>query len=155
MKTSRYLRQPFLWRSLWLHVSPLPRTAKGKRHMVTERRILTLVEIQTFIKRGRNTQRLVGIQILAARGGNKLIQLLNPRGWMGGGSNPTNWCNSLLSGFINNRGITGGYDKRFSNVSEQSKKDWKGHVEYNYHCTVTIWWDPLYRERTDPRCGTY
>ena len=76
-------------------------------------------------------------------------------GWMGGGSNPTNWCNSLLSGFISNRGITGGYDKRFSNVSEQSKKDWKGHVEYNYHCTVTVWWDPLYRERTDPRCGTY
>lgn len=77
-------------------------------------------------------------------------------GRVGGGSNPTNWCNSLLSSFIKNRKITGKYDYSFTNMWEESKKDWKGHVTYNYHCTVNVQWDPLYRKGTDAAtCGTY
>ncbi len=37
--------------------------------------------------------------------------------------------------------------------SENSKKDFKGHVEYNYSCRVKVQWNPIYNVRTDPLCG--
>ena len=29
------------------------------------------------------------------------------------------------------------------------------HVTYKYHCTIQVDWEPLYKERQDPRCGTH
>jgi len=87
---------------------------------------------------------------------NQRDSITQSSGKVRGGSSNNNWCNTLLSSFIKNRGITGKYKYNFANMREESNKDWKGHVTYNYHCTVNISWDPLYQKRTDAAtCGTY
>ena len=75
-------------------------------------------------------------------------------GWVDGGSNPTNWCNQLTAHYVSSRALGPNYEAEVLATSEQSNKDWKGHVTYNYHCEVEIRSVPLYAERTDPRCGT-
>lgn len=74
-------------------------------------------------------------------------------GWRDGGSNPTNWCNDLAAKFLRERQIGPAHQVSFHDVWEESNKDWKGHVTYNYHCTARVAWEPLYHERTDARCG--
>jgi hypothetical protein len=73
-------------------------------------------------------------------------------GWVGGGSNPTNWCNKVLDNFLQARNITK-YDHKILSSSEKDRKDLAGHVEYNYTCSIEISWDPIYAEKTDARCG--
>ena len=80
--------------------------------------------------------------------------IVGSSGWVGGGSNPRNWCNSLINRTIQGRNIGPSHKAEVINTSEQSKKDWKGHVEYNYHCKVLLEWEPLYFEKVDPRCDT-
>ncbi len=75
-------------------------------------------------------------------------------GRVDGGSNPTNWCNQLIAQYVSARSLGPNYEAVVLDTSEESDKDWKGHVTYNYHCRVEIRSVPLYAERTDPRCGT-
>lgn len=74
-------------------------------------------------------------------------------GKRGGGSNPDNWCNELIASYVSARGLGSNYESRVLETGEESDKDWKGHVTYNYHCKVQISSIPVYRERVDPRCG--
>ncbi len=76
-------------------------------------------------------------------------------GWRGGGSNQTNWCNELISGFVSSRGIG---DTAISMVIKKGEDArWTGTFgrtrQYNYTCTVKISWEPIYFEKTDPVCG--
>ena len=88
-------------------------------------------------------------------GWSKTETVTQSSGWQGGGSNPTNWCNQLTASFIQSRSIDSKYNKEVLGQSEESNKDWKGHVTYNYHCTVKVDWEPVYAERTDPKCGMW
>ncbi|MGH0036981.1 MAG: hypothetical protein ACQGVK_18290 [Myxococcota bacterium] len=76
-------------------------------------------------------------------------------GWVGGGSNPTNWCNQLIAATVRGRSIGPQHKATVIDKSEQGK--WTGTFnrtrKYNYHCTIKLEWEPVYRERRDPRCG--
>lgn len=86
-------------------------------------------------------------------GWNRTEDYTGSSGWRDGGSNPINWCNDLAAKFLRERQIGSAHQVSFHNPREESNKDWKGHVTYNYHCTVRAAWDPLYHERNDARCG--
>ncbi len=88
-------------------------------------------------------------------GWSKTETITQSSGWRGGGSNPTNWCNQLTAGFIKSRSINTKYNSVVQGKREESKKDWKGHVEYNYHCTIKVSWEPIYAEKTDSKCGMW
>ena len=74
-------------------------------------------------------------------------------GWRSGGSNQTNWCNSVKNSFISSRSITGNYSTEIVESSEDGR--WTGirHRQYNYFCKIKINWDPIYQEEVSPRCG--
>jgi hypothetical protein len=74
-------------------------------------------------------------------------------GWRGGGGNPDNWCNELISSYVVTRALGTNYEASVLETAEESDRDWMGHVTYNYHCKVEISSIPVYAERTDPRCG--
>ena len=59
-------------------------------------------------------------------------------GWVGGGSNPTNWCNQLITQYASSRSLGSNYQGKILQSSEESNKDWQGHVTYNYpqECVV-------------------
>lgn len=73
--------------------------------------------------------------------------------WMGGGHDQKWWCNRVANAFIKDRSIGSSHQVKTVKSSEESDKDWKGHVTYKYHCTVSVKWDPLWKEKTDPVCG--
>jgi hypothetical protein len=86
-------------------------------------------------------------------GWQKSETLQQSSGWRSGGSNQQNWCNELVSGYVASRGLGSNYESTILGSSESSRKDFVGHVTYNYSCSVRIDSGPLYAERTDPRCG--
>lgn len=88
-------------------------------------------------------------------GWNRTKTINGSSGWQPGGSNPTNWCNQLTASFISSRSIGPAHDSEVLAKSQEVKKDWKGHVTYNYHCTVKMRWEPVYAERTHPKCGMW
>lgn len=78
-------------------------------------------------------------------------------GWVGPGSNPDNWCNELINNTIRERGIGPEHDVKVASKNEEQK--WGDPIlhrnrQYNYHCQITISWDPIYRAKADPLCGT-
>jgi hypothetical protein len=80
----------------------------------------------------------------------------NSSGRVGGGGDQNQWCNQVASSFISSRSI--GPENKVERVSssEESNKDWKGHVTYKYHCTIKVSWDPVYAARQDASaCGTH
>ncbi len=74
-------------------------------------------------------------------------------GWRDGGRSQQDWCNELIAATVQGRALGPEHLATVVNSSEDSNKDWKGHVTYNYSCTVRISWQPLYAERQDPACG--
>lgn len=75
-------------------------------------------------------------------------------GWVGGGSNPDNWCNTLISQIIQGRSIGPIHKATVLDKSQEARWTWDRRRQYNYHCTVNMKWNPIYAERIDPRCGT-
>lgn len=73
--------------------------------------------------------------------------------WIDGGHDQPWWCDQVANSFINTRKIGPQHEVKTLRPWEESNKDWKGHVTYKYHCIVQVSWDPLYVEKTDPRCG--
>jgi len=75
-------------------------------------------------------------------------------GWVGGGSNPTNWCNQMINSFVSAREIGETAVSNVTNKSEQGR--WTGirKRQYNYSCTATINWSPLYIEKAHSSCGS-
>ncbi|CAM5400268.1 hypothetical protein TMEC50S_02021 [Thauera mechernichensis] len=90
-------------------------------------------------------------------GWNRSETFTQSSGWVGGGSNPQNWCNQLVSNIISSRSIGSQYVSEVLDSGESARwTGWHGRDrEYNYTCKVKISWDPRYRERTDARCGTF
>lgn len=74
-------------------------------------------------------------------------------GWVSGGRNQSWGCDEVAARFIASRAIGQRNKVEPLTSSERSRKDSLGHVTYNYTCTVRISWDPLFAERTDPKCG--
>lgn len=74
-------------------------------------------------------------------------------GWVGGGSNPQNWCNTLINSSVRGRSIGAEHKTTVLDSGEESKKDWKGYVEYNYRCTISIEWNPIYKQGKSSLCG--
>ena len=85
---------------------------------------------------------------------NEIIQ--QSSGWVGGGSNPTNWCTQLKNQTISARGATIGaeYEIRVLNQSEQGR--WAGTFkrdrQYNYHCQLSLSWNPNMVKKPDANC---
>lgn len=77
-------------------------------------------------------------------------------GRVDGGHDQNWWCNQVASSFLSSRAIGPENQIERLDSSEESNKDWKGHVTYKYHCTIRISWDPLYFERQDAsHCGMH
>jgi hypothetical protein len=72
-------------------------------------------------------------------------------GWRGGGYNPTAWCNDVKRAKENSVGQSIVWSNQ--RPREESKKDLLGKVEYNYHCTITAQWGPIYATVRSPACG--
>lgn len=77
----------------------------------------------------------------------------NSSGWRGGGYDENRFCNDVIAAFIQSRGIGPVHKVATLRSSQESKKDILGHVEYKYHCSIRVHWNPVYRELTDARCG--
>lgn len=77
-------------------------------------------------------------------------------GWRGGGYNQNAWCDDLIRSSISARQL-GGTSYLIEKVSSSEEGRWTGTFnrdrQYNYHCKVKLLWEPIYNERTDPRCG--
>ena len=75
----------------------------------------------------------------------------NSSGWVSGGRDQNWWCTTMKKAYQSSRNDAVTWKDQRS--SEQSKKDWLGHVEYKYLCTATALWEPLYKEKASKYCG--
>lgn len=77
-------------------------------------------------------------------------------GWRGGGYNPGAYCTDFTNGIIASRGL-GNQPHSVDNVTpgeEQRRTGFLNSVaQYNYHCSATLHWSPIYNQRADPLCG--
>jgi hypothetical protein len=71
-------------------------------------------------------------------------------GWLDGGNNQAQVCDSLLAAY---QAAHPGTSIIISHTSEENKKDFFGHVQYKYHCIGTAFSDPLYKSEISPACG--
>jgi hypothetical protein len=74
----------------------------------------------------------------------------NSSGWVSGGRDQNWWCATMKNSYQASRNQAVTWKDQRS--SEQSKKDWLGHVEYKYLCTATALWEPIYKEQASKYC---
>lgn len=78
-------------------------------------------------------------------------------GWRGGGYNPGAFCTDFTNGIVASRGL-GSQPHVVENMQpgeEQRRTGFLNSVaEYNYHCSITLRWNPIYNQKADPLCGT-
>jgi hypothetical protein len=72
-------------------------------------------------------------------------------GWRDGGKSQPWWCSQLEARHAS--GFETPYAVSTVDSSEESQKDWKGHVEYEYYCKVRFDYDPLWRAERSSACG--
>jgi hypothetical protein len=72
-------------------------------------------------------------------------------GWRGGGYNQVAWCSDVKRKKEASIGssIIWSDERR----SEDRRKDILGKAEYNYHCTITAQWGPIYASKRSSACG--
>lgn len=73
-------------------------------------------------------------------------------GWRGGGYNQPLWCTDVANAIIIDRGIGTQFKVETVSSSEEVKKSFPGQVNYKYHCSVKISWDPVYNSGIHPDC---
>jgi hypothetical protein len=77
-------------------------------------------------------------------------------GWRGGGYNQGAYCSDYTNSVVSSRKLTG-TDYKIEKVTSGEEGRWTGTFgrdrQYNYHCTLKVYSDPIYNERTDARCG--
>lgn len=77
-------------------------------------------------------------------------------GWRGGGYNQGAYCSEFTNGVIASRGL-GNQPHLVDDVKSGEESRRTGFMnsvaEYNYHCSITVHWSPVYNERADPLCG--
>jgi hypothetical protein len=82
-------------------------------------------------------------------------------GWLGGGHNRREVCNSLIAGELaaNPGGaielLPGEGTPNTTGMWEDNKRDPLGHVEYKYYCKGTFRSGPVYVEKQSPACGPW
>jgi hypothetical protein len=72
-------------------------------------------------------------------------------GWRGGGYNQNAYCQDLMRSKEQSIGATIVWSNQKS--SEGSRKDFLGHAEYNYSCSIQAQLDPIYKLARGPECG--
>jgi hypothetical protein len=78
-------------------------------------------------------------------------------GFRGGGYNQAAYCNDLINATLQARGL-GSQPHLTDQIghSEESRRTGafgSGPVQYNYHCSFMLHWNPVYNRRADPLCG--
>jgi S1-C subfamily serine protease len=71
-------------------------------------------------------------------------------GWLGGGNNRTDVCNSLKAGW---EAANPGHYVEVKGMDEANNKDLFGHVEYKYICNGVARFGPAYRVSRSRSCG--
>lgn len=77
-------------------------------------------------------------------------------GWRGGGYNPSAFCSDFINSVVASRGLTNqSYAIESMQPGEEQRRKgvFNSISEYNYHCSVTLRWQPIYNEKIDPLCG--
>jgi hypothetical protein len=78
-------------------------------------------------------------------------------GWRRGGYNPGAFCTDFTNSVVAGRGL-GNQPHLVENVKPEEEQRRTGILnsvaEYNYHCSFTLRWNPIYNQRTDPLCGS-
>jgi hypothetical protein len=77
----------------------------------------------------------------------------NGSGWVDGGNSQPWWCEKLKQQFVTGRSLGPDHEAVVLSSSEESDKDFFGHVTYNYICKIKFSWTSIYESRQDPRCG--
>lgn len=72
-------------------------------------------------------------------------------GWRGGGYNPIAWCNDVKRS--KEQSVGQSIVWATPQHREESKRDFLGHVTYNYHCTIEAKWSPIYTMARSSECG--
>jgi hypothetical protein len=73
-------------------------------------------------------------------------------GWMGGGNTQGDVCNGLKAATVANQADI---ELEITGMSEDSKKDVFGHVEYQYHCSGVLKSQPVFKEARSSACGLW
>lgn len=83
-------------------------------------------------------------------------RLQGTTGWRGGGYNPGAYCTDFINSVVSSRGL-GDKPHDIGDVTpgEENRRTGmlKDHAEYNYHCAITLRWNPVYKQKADPICG--
>lgn len=83
-------------------------------------------------------------------------RLQGTTGWRGGGYNPGAYCTDFINSVVNGRQL-GDKPHEVSDVKpgEENRRTgmFRDHAEYNYHCAITLKWNPVYKQKADPICG--
>lgn len=72
-------------------------------------------------------------------------------GWRDGGYNQIAWCSDVKRAKENSVGASIVWSNEQRN--EDRRKDIFGKAEYNYHCTITAQWGPVYASNRSSVCG--
>lgn len=83
-------------------------------------------------------------------------RLQGTSGWRGGGYNQGAYCSDFINSVVNGRQL-GNKPHDVSNVTmgEENRRSgtFRERAEYNYHCAITLSWNPVYKQKADPICG--
>lgn len=83
-------------------------------------------------------------------------RLQGTTGWRGGGYNPGAYCTDFINSVVRSRNL-GDKPHNISGVApgEENRRTgmFNEHAEYNYHCAITLSWNPVYKQKADPICG--
>ncbi|MFD6319854.1 hypothetical protein [Methylorubrum thiocyanatum] len=78
-------------------------------------------------------------------------------GWRDGGYNPVAYCTDFTNSVVRGRGL-GSLPHHVDGITPREEKRRTGtfreHAQYNYHCGITLHWNPIYNRKADPLCGT-
>ncbi|MDX8481611.1 MULTISPECIES: hypothetical protein [Mesorhizobium] len=83
-------------------------------------------------------------------------KLTGATGWRGGGYNPEAYCTDFINAVLNSRSLGDKpHDVTDIKSSEERRRTGllRDHAEYNYHCTINLHWNPVYKQKSDPICG--
>ncbi|WP_213290989.1 hypothetical protein [Bradyrhizobium sp. sGM-13] len=77
-------------------------------------------------------------------------------GWRGGGFNQGAYCTEFINSVVAGRKLGDRpHDVVGMTSSEENRRTgtFKERAEYNYHCSLTLRWNPVYKQKADPICG--
>jgi len=79
-------------------------------------------------------------------------------GWRGGGYNQGAYCTDFVNATIQSRGLGAQPhivdDIKSSEEGRRTGAFGAGPVQYNYHCSIKLHWNPVYIQKADPLCGS-